>query len=138
CQPGTLANHSAAGCIYLSAAASSQPTGETRKSVARSSCRGKARGSMHTFQDMNRRRFLGTTAGVLAALRAETGWSLQATTPQNPRGGTGPHWRPTLDLLRSLPRLLELASVPGLGLATVDEGRIFTRGFGRASLDPRR
>jgi CubicO group peptidase (beta-lactamase class C family) len=92
---------------------------------------------MLTSQDMNRRRFLAT-AGVLAALRAETAWSLQATPPQQPRGGSGPHWRPSLDLLRTLPRLLELASVPGLALATVDEGRIFTRGFGRASLDPRR
>jgi CubicO group peptidase (beta-lactamase class C family) len=85
---------------------------------------------------MNRRLFVSASAGgILAALRTGTAWPLQASLPHP---AIGRHWRPTLDLLRGLPRLLELASVPGLALATVDEGRVFTRGFGRASLDPRR
>jgi CubicO group peptidase (beta-lactamase class C family) len=95
---------------------------------------------MKTFHGMNRRHFIAASAGgVLATLRAGTAWPLQAAalSPES-RAAIGRHWRPTLDLLRGLPRLLELASVPGLAFATVDDGRLFTRGFGRASVDPRR
>jgi CubicO group peptidase (beta-lactamase class C family) len=41
-------------------------------------------------------------------------------------------WQPTADLLRHLPRLLELASVPGLALGTVVKDQVWLGGFGRA------
>jgi CubicO group peptidase (beta-lactamase class C family) len=47
-----------------------------------------------------------------------------------------PQWQPSPDLLRHLPRLLELASVPGLAMALINDGRVWARGFGRAIEDP--
>lgn len=81
---------------------------------------------------LSRRHFmLGSAGAVLATARAGTAWPMQlASQPQ------APQWQPNADLLRHLPRLLELASVPGLGLAVVDQGRVWRRGFGRAVEDP--
>ena len=79
---------------------------------------------------LSRRHFvLGSTGAVLATARAGVAWPLQAVASA---AGTAPNWRPDADLLRNLPRLLELASVPGLALAVVEGNRVWRRGFGRA------
>jgi CubicO group peptidase (beta-lactamase class C family) len=82
---------------------------------------------------LSRRRFMLGSAGLVAAV-ARTGmaWPAQAALI-----ASGPHWRPGPDLLSNLPRLLELASVPGLGIAVVDSGKVWTRGFGRAIENPK-
>lgn len=81
---------------------------------------------------LSRRHFmLGSAGAVLATARTGVAWPVQA--PQN---AAAPQWRPNADLLRHLPRLLELASVPGLALAVVDGGQVWKRGFGRAIEDP--
>ncbi len=91
------------------------------------------------FHAVNRRSFIAAAAsGLLAALPVRPLWPIQATTTRRGPGELGPRWRPTADLLRTLPRLLELASVPGLALATVDEGGVFPRAAGRAVIEPRR
>jgi CubicO group peptidase (beta-lactamase class C family) len=87
---------------------------------------------------VNRRRFMTAAAGgLLATLRAAPGWSVQTALARRV-GLVGPRWRPTAELLRTLPRLLELAAVPGISLASVDEGRVYPKATGRASLLPRR
>jgi CubicO group peptidase (beta-lactamase class C family) len=81
---------------------------------------------------LSRRHFmLGSAGAVLATARAGVAWPVQA-----PGEALVPQWQPNADLLRHLPRLLELASVPGLALAVVDRGRVWSRGFGRAIEDP--
>jgi CubicO group peptidase (beta-lactamase class C family) len=81
---------------------------------------------------LSRRHFmLGSAGAVLATARAGTAWPMQV-----PEHEPAPQWQPNADLLRHLPRLLELASVPGLALAVVDQGRVWRRGFGRAIEDP--
>jgi CubicO group peptidase (beta-lactamase class C family) len=83
---------------------------------------------------LSRRRFmLGTAGGLITAAQARVAWPAQAMLP--PTQG-GPGWEPNATLLRQLPRLLELASVPGLGLGVVDAGHTWARGFGRAIEDP--
>jgi CubicO group peptidase (beta-lactamase class C family) len=77
---------------------------------------------------LSRRHFmLGSAGFAVAAARTGIAWPMQA-----PPVASGPRWQPSADLLRNLPRLLELASVPGLALAVVDRGRVWTRGFGEA------
>ena len=77
---------------------------------------------------LSRRRFmLGSAGFAVAAARTGIAWPMQA-----PPVASGPRWQPSADLLRNLPRLLELASVPGLAVAVVDGGRVWTRGFGEA------
>jgi CubicO group peptidase (beta-lactamase class C family) len=77
---------------------------------------------------LSRRHFmLGSAGFAVAAVRTGTAWPMQA-----PPVASGPRWQPSPDLLRNLPRLLELASVPGLAMAVVDSGRVWTRGFGQA------
>jgi CubicO group peptidase (beta-lactamase class C family) len=94
---------------------------------------------MEMFHVVNRRGFLAATAGgLLATLPARPLWPVQATSLRRGAGLIGPRWRPTAELLRTLPRLLELAAVPGLALATVDDGNVIPRSTGRASLQPRR
>jgi CubicO group peptidase (beta-lactamase class C family) len=61
-------------------------------------------------------------------------WPAQGAVP-TPTAAT-PQWQPSPDLLRNLPRLLELASVPGLAMALISDGRVWARGFGRAIEDP--
>jgi CubicO group peptidase (beta-lactamase class C family) len=91
------------------------------------------------FQVVNRRRFLAAAAGgLLATLPARRVWPVPATSLRRGLGTIGPRWHPTAELLRALPRLLELASVPGLALATVDEGGIVPKASGRACLQPPR
>jgi CubicO group peptidase (beta-lactamase class C family) len=82
---------------------------------------------------LSRRHFmLGSTGLVVSAVRTGTAWPAQALPV-----ASGPRWQPSADLLRNLPRLLELASVPGLAMAVVDGGRVWTRGFGEAVQEPR-
>jgi CubicO group peptidase (beta-lactamase class C family) len=77
---------------------------------------------------LSRRHFVVGSAGlVAAAARTGTAWPAQALPISS-----GPRWQPSADLLRNLPRLLELASVPGLAIAVVDAGRVWIRGFGQA------
>ncbi len=83
----------------------------------------------------SRRRFIAGGAGLLlATLRPARAWPVQASAA-GPDAGS--RWRPTTDLLQRLPRLLELAEVPGLALGIVEQGRVWQRGFGRASPAPR-
>jgi CubicO group peptidase (beta-lactamase class C family) len=90
------------------------------------------------FHAVNRRRFIAAAGGLLATLPARPLWPVQATVLRRGPGVVGPRWRPTPDLLRSLPRLLELAAVPAVSFATVDEGRVFPKAAGQASVEPRR
>lgn len=76
---------------------------------------------------------LGGAGAVLASAQARVAWPAQAALSSAP-----PNWQPNADLLRHLPRLLELASVPGLALAVLDGGRTWRRGFGQAVEDPSR
>ena len=77
---------------------------------------------------LSRRHFLlGSTGAVLLNARPRSAWPLQATA-----SASAPLWQPNADLLRNLPRLLELASVPGLALAVIDGKRVWRRGFGDA------
>jgi CubicO group peptidase (beta-lactamase class C family) len=81
---------------------------------------------------LSRRRFmLGSAGFVIGAARTGTAWPAQAVPL-----ASNPRWQPSADLLRNLPRLLELASVPGLAIAVVESGRIWTRGFGEAVEEP--
>ena len=83
---------------------------------------------------LSRRHFmLGGAGAVLASAQARVAWPAQATGRAAP-----PNWQPNADLLRHLPRLLDLASVPGLALAVLDGGRVWRRGFGNAVEDPSR
>jgi CubicO group peptidase (beta-lactamase class C family) len=85
---------------------------------------------------LSRRRFmLGTAGAFVGAAHPRVAWPAQAA-PLTDTRATGPSWRPTSGLLRHLPELLELASVPGIGLAVVEGGRVWSRGFGRAVEDP--
>jgi len=85
---------------------------------------------------LSRRRFMMGTAGVvLGAVRNRAAWPAQALLASGPNQ-RGPTWQPNASLLRNLPRLLELSSVPGLALGVVEGGRVWTRGFGKAVEDP--
>ncbi len=76
---------------------------------------------------LSRRHFmLGSAGAVLGTARPSVAW------PQALVAAAGPNWQPNTDLLRHLPRLLDLASVPGLAMAVVDGKRVWRRGFGRA------
>ena len=81
---------------------------------------------------LSRRRFmLGSVGAVVGATQARVAWPAQAL-PKS----SGPSWQPNATLLRQLPRLLELGAVPGLSLGVVENGRVWTRGFGHAVEDP--
>jgi CubicO group peptidase (beta-lactamase class C family) len=82
---------------------------------------------------LSRRYFmLGGAGAVLGAVQSRLAWPAQASAPATPS------WQPNAELLRQLPRLLELASVPGLALAVVDAGRLWRRGVGQAVESPAR
>jgi len=84
---------------------------------------------------LSRRHFMmGTAGALLGAARARAAWPAQAVLSAGQ--STGPSWAPSATFLRQLPRLLELASVPGLSLGVVEKGRTWTRGFGYAVEDP--
>jgi len=87
---------------------------------------------------LSRRHFmLGTAGVVLGAARARVAWPAQALLATGPKPKPpGPSWQPNVTLLRNLPRLLELSSVPGLALGVVDGSRTWSRGFGKAVEDP--
>jgi CubicO group peptidase (beta-lactamase class C family) len=94
---------------------------------------------MEMFHAVNRRGFLTAAAGgLLATWPTRQLWPIQASALRRGASAASPRWRPTIELVRTLPRLLELAAVPGLALATVDEGAVIARATGRASLLPRR
>ena len=83
---------------------------------------------------VTRRRFmLGTAGAFVSAAQARAAWPVQAMMSPDK---AGPGWEPNAALLHQLPRLLELASVPGLALGIVEGPRVWTRGFGRAVQDP--
>ena len=86
---------------------------------------------------LDRRRFIAGGAGLLAATAwPRRVWPLQADSAFALPSPVGPGWFPDARILEWLPRLLELAEVPGLALGGVHDGQIWTRGFGRASLSP--
>ncbi len=81
---------------------------------------------------LSRRHFLmGTTGAVLSTARPGAAWPVQTLSQ-----ASLPEWQPNAALLRHLPRLLELASVPGLALAVVDGKQVLRRGFGQAIEEP--
>ena len=60
---------------------------------------------------LSRRRFmLGTAGAFIGAAQARAAWPAQALLTS---GKADPGWQPNAALLREMPRLLELASVPG-------------------------
>ena len=84
---------------------------------------------------LSRRHFVvGTAGALLGAARARVAWPAQAVLSAG--RSTEPGWAPSATFLRQLPRLLELASVPGLSIGVVDNGRTWIRGFGHAVADP--
>jgi CubicO group peptidase (beta-lactamase class C family) len=83
---------------------------------------------------LSRRRFMVTAGAALASLSGSSAWPLQAVSPGAVQG---PRWLPNAHLLRVLPRLLELAEVPGLALGVVQGGQVWSRGFGQATGSPR-
>ena len=86
---------------------------------------------------LDRRRFIAGGAGLLLApARPRRIWPLQADGDFALPSRVGPDWFPDARIVEWLPRLLELAEVPGLALGGVHEGKVWTRGFGRASLSP--
>jgi len=85
----------------------------------------------------DRRHFIMAGSGLLlSSAGPRWAWSLQADSGGPPFTRFGPDWLPDARILELLPRLLELAEVPGLALGGVHAGRIWTQGFGRASLNP--
>jgi CubicO group peptidase (beta-lactamase class C family) len=86
---------------------------------------------------LDRRRFIvmSSAGALLSALRPSRMWPLQGVAPEASKL-PGPSWTPSPDLLRSLPRMLELAGVPGLALGVVTGGQVWKAGFGRATLEP--
>ena len=77
--------------------------------------------------DCSRRRFIHGTAATLAALGGmpvSVARGLSAAAPV-------PKWVAGVDLLSNIPRLLDLAMVPGLAVGVVQNGAIWMRGFGR-------
>ena len=85
----------------------------------------------------DRRRFIVAGSGLLLSTTGPRwAWSLQANGDKLPLARFGPDWLPDARILELLPRLLELAEVPGLALGGVHDGRVWTQGFGRASLNP--
>jgi len=82
---------------------------------------------------LSRRRFVITTGAILASLSSRRAWPQESV----PAPVGGDRWLPSSHLLRTLPRLLELAEVPGLALGIVQGGRLWSRGFGRATETPR-
>jgi CubicO group peptidase (beta-lactamase class C family) len=89
---------------------------------------------------VSRRRFITATAGsALALARPLSSWPAQtSTSARKVPDPTSPTWGITPELVRQLPKLLELAMVPGAAAAVIDEGRIREQGFGSASVDPMR
>ncbi len=75
----------------------------------------------------NRRRFIhGTATATVAALGVAPVWARWI----EPYARPVPHWRAGGDLLSDIPRLLDLAMVPGLAMGVVNDGSTWQRGFG--------
>lgn len=81
----------------------------------------------------NRRQFLATAASAAAATMATA--CLPAAQRRAAAGvGAGASWIPQADLLGELPLLMQLANVPGLSMAVVEEGGVvWQRSFGVAN-----
>lgn len=85
--------------------------------------------------DCSRRRFIsGTSLAALATLSGTPAWSQEIRTT----AARAPRWLPDGNLLHNIPRLLNLATVPGLALGVIEDGATWMRGFGRASAMPDR
>lgn len=79
---------------------------------------------------IGRRGFVISTAAALAgAARGGAAWALRPAT----RTAADPDWRPNGALLQAIPRMLELASVPGVAIAVIERGEVVARGVGRRS-----
>ena len=77
---------------------------------------------------LGRRQFIVSAVTALAA--SERGRSARKGPP--PTGAKfGPEWRANGSLLRSLPRILELSSVPGVAIVVIERGEVLARGVGR-------
>lgn len=77
-----------------------------------------------------RREFLAAAAAAaIGGARGRVAWAL----PSARGGAADPEWRPSGTLIRYLPRLLELSSVPGVAIAVVEQGELMTQGIGRRS-----
>ena len=90
------------------------------------------------FSIEGRRSFLARSGALLAAAALGDVRALAAS--QDARGSgvrlaglhRGPGWLPSEALIREIPRLMELAAVPGAALAVVENGRIWHDEFGVA------
>ena len=90
------------------------------------------------IHDRGRRSFLARAGALLAGAAVGDTGRLHATQVAA-RAGPGlagsapaPGWLPTEQLIGEIPRLMELAAVPGAALAVVENGRIWHHEFGVA------
>lgn len=83
---------------------------------------------------ITRREFAAWSGAAAAGLLLGPGARrLAASTP-----AASSAWEPSASLLRDLPRLLELAMVPGIAVSVIEAGRTWQRGFGLACREPER
>jgi CubicO group peptidase (beta-lactamase class C family) len=86
---------------------------------------------------ISRRGFAVRGAGALLALVGgglpRSARAMQQGRVETARGGPG--WLPDQAFLNDLPRLLELAAVPGLAMSSVEGSRVWTGGFGLARVE---
>lgn len=102
----------------------------------RSRLRGQLYKGEASAMDLSRRRFvLGTTGTFIGVAQARAAWPAQAALSAD-KHSASPTWQLSAAFLRHLPRLLELASVPGLSLGIIEGGRTWCRGFGQAVEEP--
>jgi CubicO group peptidase (beta-lactamase class C family) len=87
---------------------------------------------------LDRRHFILTigAGAALARFHKTTLWSSQRRPWDGNAAPAAPSWLPSQELVRSVPRLLELADVPGLALGIVEQGRVWKSGFGHATSKP--
>ena len=86
--------------------------------------------------EVSRREFAVVSGMAAAGLLLGPGARrLAALAPSPARAAS---WVPSEALLKDLPRLLELAMVPGIGVAVIEGGRTWQRGVGLACRDPER
>lgn len=82
---------------------------------------------------ISRRTVVGSAlAGLVGSHVPSRAWAWQDVSPSLQRT---PEWQLTDTVLPDLPRWLELATVPGLGVGVMEEGAFHMRGFGMARAD---
>ena len=86
--------------------------------------------------DVSRREF--AVRGGMAAAGLLLGPGARRVAALAPAGSRAASWVPSEALLKDLPRLLELAMVPGIAVAVLEGGRTWQRGFGLACREPER